>query len=153
MTSFRNFISNERDKATAQKRGGGKTHVSLEFSDAERRYSLEPVETETAERLFYRRWATMLLERVLDDIQLEYEQSGRANVFAELSQYLTPGSVDEYSDVAQRLEMTEGAVKVAVHRLRSRYRERLFAEIAETTATHWEVDDEIRCLFAAFAKA
>lgn len=152
LTSFSNFITNEWDKLKAAKRGGGQLHLTLEFERSERRYSLEPIESQTPERLFDRRWAETLLARVLAQLQSEYEKSGRGTLFSELKQYLTAGNCDRYGTLSQRLQMSEGAIKVAVSRLRSRYRERLCEEIAETTARQSDVSDEIRCLFDAFSK-
>lgn len=152
ITSFRNYIANEWDKQNARKRGGDRLHLTLEFERGEQRYSLEPAEPETAEAMFNRRWAETTLESVLSKLAAEHENAGRGELFAALKQFLTPAATDSYRDVGERLGMSEGAVKVAVHRLRCRYRQRLCEEIAETTASEGDVEDEIRCLFEAFAR-
>jgi RNA polymerase sigma-70 factor (ECF subfamily) len=154
LAAMKHFLANERDRARAQKRGGGAI-VSLEtldFETAESRYRREPAHNVTAERIFERRWALTLLDRVLDRLVAEYAVAGKALLFEQLKDCLTaPDSARSYAELAATLAMTEGAVKVAVHRLRRRYRELLRDEIAQTVADPREVDDEIRQLFAALA--
>ena len=152
LTSFTNFIANEWDKSRTVKRGGDRVHLTLEFEQGERRYSLEPADSESTEKIFNRRWAETLLARVLRLLEAEYRKSDREILFAHLKQYLTTDNVDSYRELGERLQMSEGAVKVAVHRLRSRYRQRLCDEIADTTAQSADIDDEIRCLFEAFER-
>jgi RNA polymerase sigma-70 factor (ECF subfamily) len=146
--AVRHFLANEHDRATAAKRGGGKAMLSLDFPDAERMYEVEPIEERTAEQIFERRWALMLLARTLTEVRDEYAKAGNEALFDRLSGALT-GESEGYSTVADDLDMTEAAVKVAAHRLRRRYRDRLRAIIADTVETPDEVDDEIRALFAA----
>ena len=111
----------------------------------------EPADNVTAEKIFERRWALTLLEQVLQRLRDEYVQSGKWRLFEQLKPTLTEESRSvAYAEIATRLDMTEGAVKVAVHRLRQRYRELLRAEIADTVSSPEEVDEEIRALFAAF---
>ena len=93
-----------------------------------------------------------LLNQVLEGIRADFVADGKGPWFEHLAQFLTPGDAESYQQVAARLEMTEGAAKVAVHRLRARYRERLRAEIAQTVADPGEVDGEIRMLFQTFSK-
>lgn len=150
LASLKHFLANEWDRARAQKRGGGKTIVSLDDPSVETRYGLEPADVLTAEKIYERRWALTLLDQVLAGLRDEYARSGRAGVFEQLKEFLTGGKGSvSYAEVAERLRMTEGAVKVAVHRLRRRYRELLRAEVAHTVASPGEIDDEIRHLFAA----
>lgn len=150
LTSVRNFLANEHERARAQKRGGGKLHLSLDFRDAEGRYLSEPADSMTAERLYQRRWAMTLLDRVLRQLQEEYTTSGQADTFAGLRDCLTRerGSTP-YQQIASRLNMTEGAVKTAVHRMRRRYRRLLEQEISHTVADAEDTQDELRELLRA----
>jgi RNA polymerase sigma-70 factor (ECF subfamily) len=148
--AVRHFLANEHDRATAAKRGGGQPTLSIDFPDAERMYDVEPIDERTAEQVFERRWALMLLARTLTEVRDEYARAGNDALFDWLSGSLT-GEGEGYSTVADDLGMTEAAVKVAAHRLRRRYRDRLRAIIGDTVATPEEVDDEIRALFAALS--
>jgi RNA polymerase sigma-70 factor (ECF subfamily) len=104
----------------------------------------------TADRIFERRWALTLLEQVLAQVRREFMAVGREKLFDELKVALT-GEKVPYAGIAARLNLSEGAVRVAVHRLRLRYRELLRAEIGETVATEDEIDAEVQSLFAALA--
>jgi RNA polymerase sigma-70 factor (ECF subfamily) len=154
---MKHFISNERDRAAAKKRGGPRasSHCSLEsidFASAETRYRLEPAHDVTAERIFERRWALTLLDRVLSRLQAEYATPDKMKLFQQLKGCLVaPEAMEPYAQLATDLAMTEGAVKVAVHRLRQRYRRILRNEIAQTVDDAADVDDEIRDLFNALA--
>src|SRR5262249_51370869 len=120
----RHFLANERDKPRAQKRGGGRPVLSLDFPDAEHRYRREPCDLLTPERLFERQWALTLLDQVLARLRDEWHQNGRDRLFEAIKVFLTgEGGTSSYDQVARALGMTAGAVKVAVHRLRGRYRE------------------------------
>lgn len=145
VASLKHFLANEWDKARAYKRGGGMTLVSF---DAETRYLAEAVDGLSADKLLDRQWAVALLEQVLGRLQAEsYPQQ-----FALLKSFLTAGAETvPYAEVAVTLGTSEGAVKVAVHRLRKRYRALLREEIAHTVASPAEVDEELRHLFAAFS--
>jgi RNA polymerase sigma-70 factor (ECF subfamily) len=146
----KHFLSNERDRENAQKRGGGRKVMSLDFADAEARYALEPADTLTPERLFERRWVLTLLDRALARLQTEFTDSGKERLFTALKNGLTgEKAAAPYEQVAKELEMTVGAVKVAAHRLRTRYREVLREEIARTLGEGADIDEEIRNLFAA----
>ena len=152
LASVKHFLANEWDKARAQKRGGGQVPISINSEVAENSFGLEPVDTLTADRIFERRWALALLEVVLRRLREEYTRDGKEKQFNELKSTLTEASrAAPYAVIAARLGTSEGAVKVAAHRLRQRYRELLRAEIADTVANPGEVDDEIRNLFAALA--
>lgn len=153
LAAMRHFLANEWDRAKTAKRGGGRTLLALDFQSAEERYSLEPAHHLTAELLFDRRYALTLLQQVLDRLREEYVQSGKGNLVGKLKAYLTSATDANagYAEVACELDMTEGAVKVAMHRLRRRYRELLREAIGQTVATEAEIDDEVRDLFVALA--
>jgi RNA polymerase sigma factor (sigma-70 family) len=152
LSSLKHFLANEWDKANAQKRGGGQRLIPIDVATAESSGAFEPADHLTADKIFERRWALTLLEHVLGRLRAEYVSDGRENLFEQLKPTLTEASrTVAYAEIAARLGTTEGAVKVAVHRLRQRYREALRAEIADTVAGPGEVDDEIRNLFAALA--
>jgi RNA polymerase sigma factor (sigma-70 family) len=144
------FLANERDRALALKRGGDRRLLSIDSALAERSYGLEPVDRLTPEALFARRWAMTLLDQAIDDLRSEYVRDGHAERFEVLRSVLT-GDRLPYADLAARLNMTVGAVQVAVHRLRQRYRDALRARIAATVEGPAQIDDEIRDLFAALA--
>jgi RNA polymerase sigma-70 factor (ECF subfamily) len=150
LAACKHFLANERDRTHAQKRGGDRTFLPIDFDSAEGRYSREPSHALTPERLFERRWALTLLDQVLAQLGEEFRQSDKGLLFEHLKVFLT-GEKDtlSYRQVADELGLTEGAVKVAVHRLRGRYRELLCAEIARTVDDPGRVEDEIRDLFAA----
>ena len=153
LTSVKHFLSNERDRARAKKRGGGKSVLPLDFQSAERQYRLEPTDNVTPQRLFERRWAVTLLDRVLTRLEGEYTDSGKAAVFHRLKDCLTrEKGASPYGQIAEELDMTEGAVKVAVHRLRKRYRSLLEDEISQTVAREVDLEEEMQQLFSAVRK-
>jgi RNA polymerase sigma-70 factor (ECF subfamily) len=151
LTAFKHFLSKERDRAGALKRGGGSQVLPLDFQTGEERYSREPAHQATPERIFERRWALALLDRVLARLREEFEQGGKQRLFECLKFCLTgeknPGK--SYEELGEELAMTEGAIKIAVHRLRRRYQELLREEIAQTVATPEDVEEELRDLFEA----
>jgi RNA polymerase sigma factor (sigma-70 family) len=150
--SLKHFLANEWDKARAQKRGGGQPVISIDTASVETSCGFEPADNVTPEKIFERRWALTLLDQVLRRLREEYIRDGREKLFDELKPTLTEASrTVRYAEIAARLETSEGAVKVAVHRLRQRYRELLRAEIADTVADPGEIEDEIRNLFAALS--
>jgi len=143
------FLADEWARLRAQKRGGGQAPVFLDAHTAEARYRQEPVELMDAEKLFERRWATALLDRVLERLEEEHSKSGRTPLFDRLRVFLLGDkSSATYAQIAAASEMTEGAVKVAVHRLRQRYRELFREEVAHTVEQPSELDDEVRHLFS-----
>ena len=150
LASLKHYIINEWDRSRAAKRGGGRKHLSFDFEAGEGRYRLEPAGGHTPEAIFERQWALALLEKVQEALRGEFRNAGKEGHFDRLRVCLTgePRSVS-YRDLAAELDTTEGAVKVAVHRLRKRFRDRLRAEISETVASEADVDDEIRTLFDA----
>jgi RNA polymerase sigma-70 factor (ECF subfamily) len=152
LTAANNFIAHEWEKARAQKRGGRLEILSLDLAAAEKRYDLEPVENSTPDKLFDKQWALALLEEVLNRLEVEYQRAGRAELFRALKQTLTGTRESQpYDLLATELGMSLGAVKVAVHRLRKRYRELLNIEITNTLADPEQAEEELRDLFAALA--
>ncbi len=148
--ALKHYLANERERARALKRGGGREPLSLELEDAEERYAREPADPLTPEKLFLRKWALALLARVLERLRVEQEERGRGAVFARLKSFLaSEGSSERLGEAALALEMTENAARVAIHRLRSRYRELLLQEVAQTVDRPQEVEDELAELFAA----
>ncbi|MBI5384850.1 MAG: sigma-70 family RNA polymerase sigma factor [Verrucomicrobia bacterium] len=149
LNALTHFLADEWDRVRRLKRGGGRPVVSLDDADAEGRYRLEPVEALDAAKIYERRWALTLLERVLTQLEAEHAQAGKTELFAQLQVVLLgdKGSVS-YVELGRRLGMSEGAVKVAVHRMRKRYVQLFRAEIAHTVASPTEIDDEINHLFA-----
>ncbi len=144
------YLADHRDRENAQKRGGGRLPLSIDARDAEGRYANELAHELTPERIFDRSWALTLLSRVFEQLSREYDDAGRSSTFEELRVVLTRGPQSvPYETIAARLGSTEGAVRVAVHRLRRRYGTLLRQEIAATVDDPSEVDDEIRALFAA----
>lgn len=147
------FLANEWDKIRAQKRGGGVPTIPIHMDTAETRYSLEPATTTTPEQIFERQWALALLDQVLLALRAEYQKGGKSALFDALKPSLVGRSETQpYAELAASLGMTEAAVKVAVHRLRERYRRRLQAEVAHTLASPSEVDSELRHLFRVLAR-
>jgi RNA polymerase sigma-70 factor (ECF subfamily) len=127
--------------------------IDIDADDAERRYRHEPSHSLTPERIFDRRWALTTLEQALSELKVESQREGKAELFEALRSSLTgDGREASYQDVADKLGSTQGAMKVAAHRLRKRYRDILREQIAQTVATPEDVDDEIRDLFAAVAQ-
>jgi RNA polymerase sigma factor (sigma-70 family) len=152
LTALKHFLANERERISAQKRGGGRTilPLSADFESAELRYGREPADTLTPERLYERRWALTLLDAVLSDLQAQHAASDRAKLFQHLKPYLTGDAhAPPHAQTAGELGLTEGAVQAAVHRLRRKYRELLRAHIAQTVESPEQVEDEIRDLFRA----
>jgi RNA polymerase sigma-70 factor (ECF subfamily) len=150
IADFTRFLSHERARARAKKRGGDLQIVSIDAGDADVRYQHEPGHDVTPERLYRRAWALTLLEAVVARLRDEYQRGGRKAVFDRLKEVLAaePETV-RYKAIGADLGMTEGAVQVAVHRLRRRYGVLLRDEIAKTVEEPGEIEDEIRELFAA----
>ncbi len=145
--SLKNFLSKEREKDRAWKRGGYTQIVSLSADEVEDRYRYEPVDRLTPEEIFERRWALTLIERVMEKLGQELSQSGRAAEFGKLKGFLTgDGPKVPYRQVALELRCSEEAVKTSVHRLRQRFGVVLRQEIMETVSKPEEIDDEVRYL-------
>lgn len=151
LTACKHFLSKQWDKAMAQKRGGGQRIVPLDASECDSTSGWTPADGLTPEQAYDRQWAITLLAHVLEALEHDSKRDGQHQLFTSLKPYLTGQPTDmTYAELAGSLGMTEAAVKMAVHRLRKRYRERLRCEIAQTVADPAEIDDEIRHLFAAF---
>ena len=155
LAALTNFLANERRRGAALKRGGPQPVLSLDFQDGEHRYLREPAHDATPERIFARRWALSVLDRGIARLQEEYEAAGRRPLFEALKSRLGPGEdVDDqtpYAELGASVGLSEGAVKVAVHRLRKRCRELIRDEIAATVQNPEEIDEELRVLLAALA--
>jgi RNA polymerase sigma-70 factor (ECF subfamily) len=152
LASLKHFLANEWDKARAQKRGGGQVLIPIDAQSAETACGVDPADQTTADKIFERRWALAVLDHALQRLREEHVREGKQDLFEQLKVTLTEASRSvRYAEIAAQLALSEGAVKVAVHRLRQRYRELLRAEIADTVATPGEVEEEIRALFSALA--
>jgi len=152
LTALKHFLANEGDRNRTLKRGGGRRILSLDVDEAENRYAAQPAHRMTPERIFERSWALAILERAMSRLHDELVSKGKESLLENLKGYLTADRDETpYRQVASELDMSENAVKVAVHRLRRRYRELLRDEIAQTVSTEAEIDEEIRDLFAALA--
>lgn len=147
LTACQHFLLNERDRALAMKRGGGAVAVPIDSVAADLRYQSSLVHDENPEHLYHRQWCLTLLASVLDTLQDDYRSAGNEILFERLRRFLTsdddPGT---HADAAAELNMSAEAVKVAVHRLRRRYRDALRRHVAATVDSPEAVDDEIRCL-------
>jgi RNA polymerase sigma factor (sigma-70 family) len=151
LASLKNFVADEWRRARTERRGGGKCILSLEFEQAETRYALEPADRLSADKLYDRSWALTVIERAMEALKREYAQSGKGELFEQLKSHITTEPQESvYRRTAQDLDMSEGAVRVAAHRLRRRLREQIRREIAETVTTAEELEEEVRDLFAAF---
>ena len=150
LSAMKHFMANEWNKAHMQKRGGGQPILSLNDDAAEHRYRLEPAEKATPESLFERGWALTLLEGVLARLEEEYGRTGKQAWMEAMRPALTTdrGAID-YTEMAEKLGLTETAARVAVHRLRQRYRQLIRAEVTSTVASPEEVEAEMRHLFQA----
>jgi RNA polymerase sigma-70 factor (ECF subfamily) len=152
LTACKNFLANERQRGRAQKRGGGKTVFSLDFAGGESRFRREPADRWTPERLFDRQWAIALLDRVLERLRAEHVQAGKDTTFNQLKQFLagTPAGTSQ-AEAARSIGLSEGAFKVALHRLRAQYRQLLREEVAQTLDDGEDADAEIRSLLDSMA--
>jgi RNA polymerase sigma-70 factor (ECF subfamily) len=148
LSAMKHFTANEWNKAQTQKRGGGRSILSLNDDSAEHRYRLEPAEQATPESLFERGWALTLLNGVLARLEEEYRREGNQAWMEAMRPALTSdrGNLN-YAEIAAKLGLTETAARVAVHRLRHRYRQLIRAEVASTVATPEEVEAEMHHLF------
>jgi RNA polymerase sigma factor (sigma-70 family) len=151
LTSLKFFVADEEDRQRARKRGGG-VLVPFAFSSGEERYQREPAHDETPERIFERRWALSVLDRVVERLRNEFVHHGRPEHFERLKIFLLGQSDAPYAALASEMNTSEGAFKVAIHRLRKRYRELFRQEIADTVADPAEVESELRFLAAVLSK-
>jgi RNA polymerase sigma-70 factor (ECF subfamily) len=149
LACLKNFLSNERESARAQYRGGGRSLVSLDGADAETRYSLEPADNRTPEDIFERRWALAVLERTLKELRREYSVGEKREIFEDLEGFLPGGHGDiSRAELAARRGVSVGAIDVAVHRLRQRFGALLREQVARTVSSESEVEEEIHYLMS-----
>jgi len=154
LTAMKNFLASEWRKTQARKRGGEEEIISLDWAAAEQKFGLEPAVADAPDNIFDRQWAMALLDAAIVQLEEEYRRDGKAELFSTLRATLIGGREEQpYAVLAVKLDMNESAVKVAVHRLRKRYRLALRAEIAQTVATEQEVDEEMRDLFKSLTGA
>ena len=153
LSSLKNFAANERDRAGAARRGGDIPILSLELETAEGRFGMELPTDETPERIYDRHWALALLDRVMSRLDADAVHSGKPLQFDRLKSYLTGDQPHlSYAQTASDLGTSEGAVKVAVHRLRRRFRDLVRDEIAQTLSSPEEIDDELRHLWSSVGR-
>jgi RNA polymerase sigma factor (sigma-70 family) len=148
LNSCKFFLADQADRARAQKRGSGAI-LPFEVASGEERYRFEPLDNETPEHVFERRWALMLLERAVSCLRDEFTRHGSAGDFEKIKVFILGQAEVPYSELARGMGTTEGGLKVAIHRLRKRYRVLFRREIADTLADPGEIDSEIRFLFSA----
>jgi RNA polymerase sigma factor (sigma-70 family) len=152
LASFQNHLSDVGDRARRLKRGGDKEFVQLDAEEAEERYRLEPVEFLTPEKIFDARWAMTVLGEALKQLRQEYVSAGKTSTFEALKAFLDPNNSiapPSYDEVANRLQVTTGAVKTLIHRLRKRYTALLREEVGRTVSDPAEIDEEIHALCEA----
>jgi RNA polymerase sigma factor (sigma-70 family) len=150
LTAFNHFLAKEHERANAQKRGGGKKTLTLDFDRGERCYHQEPSHEATPEALYARGWALALLRQGLVKLREELAAAGKLQLYDCLKGILTADEPPRpYAELVDELGMSREAIKVAVHRLRRRYRELVRAEVAQTVMKAEEIEDELRDLFAA----
>jgi RNA polymerase sigma-70 factor (ECF subfamily) len=153
LSSIKNFLSDEWDRKKALKRGGNKQVLPLEIADAETRYISERSADISAEKQFERSWALTILQKAFTQLESEYRNANRTQLFDYLKEHLTGQQhCTPYSQVAVTLGMTEVAVKAAAHRLRQRYRELVRTEITHTVSLPGQVDEEVKELFSALGE-
>ncbi|HEY9174251.1 MAG TPA: sigma factor [Verrucomicrobiae bacterium] len=151
LASLKHFLANEWDKSQRQKRGGKAAHLALDWQTADTQFQVAATAEASPDRAFDREWAVALLAKVIERLRVECEAEGRGGLFNELKVFLAAGKgALSHAAAGQALGLDEGAVRVAVHRLRKRYRQLLRDEIAQTLADPAQVDEEMRALFGAF---
>ena len=150
LVAVKRFLANEWDRANRQKRGGGQSPLSLDWQEADTRYQVNPADNLSPDRLFDRAWAMATLERVITRLRDEHRAEDKAALYEQLKPFLMVGKNEiRYAQAGAALELTEGAVRVAVHRLRRRYRELLREEIVQTLSDPAQADEEMQALFSA----
>jgi len=152
LAAMRHFLSAERARAHALKRGGRAETVSLDAQEAEARYRLEPVDRLDAERIYERRWAMTLVEQALARLRDESAAAGKAELFERLRRFVVGESEATWGEAGAELGLSEGAMKAAVHRLRERYRVLLRDEVAHTVAEPAEIETEVRYLITVLSQ-
>lgn len=151
LAALKNFLANQRDRAGCLKRGGNITHFPLDWQSAETKFQIADAGQVPPDAAYDREWAMALLERVINRLREDCAVEGKATRFEQLKDYLTVGKGEiPYATAAEALKMDEGTVRVAVHRLRKRYRELLRHEVADTLTDPAMVDEELAVLLGAF---
>jgi RNA polymerase sigma-70 factor (ECF subfamily) len=148
LTAFKHYLSKQWEKAKAQKRGGGRAPISLDFHAADSQLRIEPATGLTAEQCYDQQWAIALLGQIMQRLEAEFRQAGKAEQFRLLKGFIIGDHGPTYAQAAEQLDMTEAAAKKSASRMRKRYGELLREEIAQTVAGPGEVQEEIRNLFA-----
>ena len=152
LVAMKNFLIRQRERKNALKRGGGRVITSIDFGGAEDRYGREPAIDLTPDAIFQRRWALDLLERVVRRLDDEYTALNKGKEFAQLQQVIVPAADQRsYREIGEALGLSEGAVKVAAHRVRKRYRELLREEVGHTVADPADVEEELTDLLKSLA--
>lgn len=146
LTSLKHFLINEWNKACAAKRGGGQGLQPLDWDNAESRYLAEPSQELTPDRLFDKRWAVTIVERAQQRLREEFAAANKLPLFEQLQGHVWGDAAIGYAESAARLSATEGALRIAAHRMRERFRGLLREEVAQTAASAGEIDDELRYL-------
>lgn len=144
LTAVKRFLANERDRNNALKRGAGQIPLSIDFENAETSYAL--ADSETPEKVFERRWAISLLERVMASLRAEFGTPEKAARFESMVPLLNNESGTRYEELSAQMGLSAGALRVLVHRMRHRYRDLVRTEIADPVAAPEEIDEEIRFL-------
>jgi RNA polymerase sigma-70 factor (ECF subfamily) len=151
LAALKHYLANEWDKSRRQKRGGGVPTLSLDWQTADTQFQVAATGEPSPDKAFDREWAVALLGQVIERLRAECEAEGRAKQFDALKVFLTPGQgTRAYAEAAKALGMEEGAVRVAAHRLRKRYRALLHQQISQTLVDPAMVEEEMRTLFGAF---
>ena len=152
LASLKHFLINDWKKSRRQKRGGGEATLSLDWQTADTKFQVASTAEPSPDKAFDREWALALLARVIERLQKECEADGKGKLFEQLKIFLTTGK-DELAQtkVAKTLGLEEATVRVAIHRLRKRYRQLLREEISQTLSDTADVDEEMRALFGAFS--
>jgi RNA polymerase sigma-70 factor (ECF subfamily) len=147
------FLISEWSRGQARKRGGGRQIFSMDLAAAEERLGMEPAGDVSPDKIFEKQWALTLLNEVLNRLEDEFQRAGKEKLFAALKDTLMGSRESQpYEELAAKLDMNVGAIKVAVHRIRKRYRELIRAEIANTVDASQDVDQEMRHLFQALVE-
>lgn len=154
LASIKNYIANEREKMSAQKRGGAVKTFSIDVDDAEKKFQLDSGDDTSPDNAYERTWALTLLQQVQVKLKQEYSSNEKQKLFEKIASFLGGSSPDlpTYQQVAQELEMTESAVKVNVHRMRKQFRKLLRDEISNTVATEQEIDQELNEMFSVLSQ-
>jgi DNA-directed RNA polymerase specialized sigma24 family protein len=153
LVAFKRFMADEWDRARAQKRGGNLTAISFDTGLAERLYQNEPAPRLPAEKMYEQRWALALIERSMARLRTEFEAAGKGGEFERLKGFLAAGKTEVPPPaLATEMGLNDGALRVAVHRLRKRFRQIFREEIAHTVASEEDVDQEVRHLLMVLSE-